>query len=992
MFDCAAKCEGVSLNDCVLRGPDLTNKLAGVLIRFRQDRIAIMADIEAMFCQVRVRPTDRDVLRFLWWQDGDMSQEPETYQMNIHLFGGVWSPSCANFALLRTADDNRSEFPQEIVRCVHRSFYVDDFLKSVHDEVEAVSMISQLTELLSRGGFRLTKWVSNSREVIRSVTQDDRAQDVKLLDLSQDMLPAERALGVFWDVETDNFGFRTVCKNKPNTRRGILSVVSSIYDPLGLLCPFVLTAKLIVQDLCRKKYGWDDELLPDDVARWQLWLEDLSKVELFKIRRCLHSSDTCHVMTYTLHHFCDASQIAYGVVSYIRMDFDAERSQSSLVLAKSRLAPLKSTTIPRLELMAAVLAVKVDKMLRSELDGQFRESVFWTDSTIVLNYIANHDKRFHTFVANRVSMILDGSVPSQWRHIQSELNPADDVSRGLRIDELLSNVQWVTGPKFLLKEASEWPVSSVLTSDTSDLELKNEMKTYVIVSQDSADTDVVQRLFARHSSWYSLKKSVAWLLRVKTFLKDRVNKRQTALHSGSLPLSVGEMHQAERAIVRYAQLQAYDKEFKLINRGSTEAECQIRNRHSDLRKLEPIQSADGILLVGGRLRRAQMAEEAKHPMIVPKDSPIAKLIARHYHVVANHSGCEHTLALVRERFWIISARVVVRSELTRCFQCKKRSARLCDQKMADLPVDRVTPGKPPFSFVGVDYFGPFLVKQGRSAVKRYGCIFTCMTTRAVHLEIACSLDTDSFINVLRRFICRRGQPEVIRSDNGTNFLGAERELREAVMKLDQDKIAERLRQKEIVWKFNPPAASHMGGVWERMIRSVRKVLQVLMKEQRLTDETLSTLMCEVECTIYSRPITMVSEDPNDMQPLTPNHLLTMRGPPTPALDRVDVRDTYRRRWKQVQYLASVFWRRWMREYLPALQQRNKWISCKPNLKVDDVVIVADDTCSRNIWPVGRVLEVFPGDDGLVRSARVKTATSVLTRPVTKLSVLETVDN
>ena len=339
----------------------------------------------------------------------------------------------------------------------------------------------------------------------------------------------------------------------------------------------------------------------------------------------------------------------------------------------------------------------------------------------------------------------------------------------------------------------------------------------------------------------------------------------------------------------------------------------------------------------------------------------------------------------------MKARVVVRAELKRCYQCRRRAAQVCSQKMADLPTDRVTPHKPPFTYVGVDYFGPFVVKQGRSLVKRYGCLFTCLTTRAVHLEVASSMDTDSFINALQRFVCRRRPPEVIRSDNGSNFVGAERELSKAVSSLNQMQIAEHLRRKEITWVFNPPAASHMGGVWERMIRSVRKILAVLLKEQTLTDETLLTLMCEVESTINSRPITVVSEDPNDMEPLTPNHLLLMRGPSTPVVNEVDQRDTYRKRWKQVQYLGALFWRRWINEYLPALQQRNKWMDPKLNLKVNDIVIVTDETMPRNVWPVGRILAVFPGNDGLVRSVRVKTAASTLTRPVSKLCLLETVD-
>lgn len=812
------------------------------------------------------------------------------------------------------------------------------------------------------------------------MAEDDRSEDVKLLDLSQDRLPAECALGVFWDIETDSFSFRSVNKNKPFTRRGILSVVSSVYDPLGLLCPFVFPAKVIVQDLCRKKYGWDDELSPDDVVRWLQWLEDLPKVEQVKVRRCL--SHPTILKFQSTHCIIFVTPRRLVTVSLRMSGWNLQQSNLIVVLfLESRLSPIKSTTIPRLELMAAALAVKMDKMLHSELDYEIQESVFWTDSTIVLRYVANSDRRFHTFVANRVSAILDGSEPANWRHVPSKLNPADNVLRGLRMDDLMSSSRWFSGPNFLWQDETCWPVSYVTATDTTDLELKKETVSYMTVSQDSGDVGV-QQLLNRYSSWYKLKKAVAWLLRVKTFLLNRVRNEQVVL---SHDLSVDEIQQAEIAIIKFVQGHSYVKELKLLNEHCDELLNVGRN--SDLQRLSLILSTDGILCVGGRLRRTQISEETKHSMVVPKNSVIAKLIVRHYHAVSHHSGQEHTLALLRERFWIVKARTVVNTELKACYQCKKRAARICYQKMADLPVDRVTPNKPPFTYVGVDCFGPFMVKQGRSLVKRYGCVFTCLTVRAVHLEVANSLDTDSFINALRRFVCRRGPPEIIRSDNGSNFVGAERELSKAVKGLNQAQIAEHFRQKEITWVFNPPGASHMGGVWERMIRSVRKILALLMKEQTLLDETLLTLMCEVESTINSRPITVVSQDPKDLEALTPNHLLLLRGQSAPLVNDIDRRSAYSRRWKQVQYLATLFWRRWTKEYLPALQQRNKWTNSKSN----DVVIVTDEALPRNVWPVGRVLSVFPGDDGLVRSAQVKTATSTLMRPVSKLCLLETVD-
>ena len=326
-----------------------------------------------------------------------------------------------------------------------------------------------------------------------------------------------------------------------------------------------------------------------------------------------------------------------------------------------------------------------------------------------------------------------------------------------------------------------------------------------------------------------------------------------------------------------------------------------------------------------------------------------------------------------------------------CFACRRRQAPVLQQKMASLPEDRITPCKPPFTYVGVDCFGPFTVRRGRSDVKRYGVLFTCLVVRAIHIEVVHSLDTESFINALRRFIARRGKPEEIRSDNGGNFVKGEKELREAVNAWNQQRIHESLLQRNIKWIFNPPASSHQGGVWERCIRTVRKVMKSLMREQVTDDEGLSTLMCEVESIVNGRPITKVSDDPRDLEALTPHHLLLLNPRSSIPPGKFMKEDNYvQRRWRQVQYLADVFWRRWIREYLPSLQERQKWNKKRRNVAVDDIVLVLDEKTPRSSWPLGRILEVHANSkDGLVRSVKIKTATAMLVRPITKIVLLET---
>ena len=253
VFDCAAKYGGTSLNDQLLTGPDLTNSIVGVLMRFREERVALLADIECMFHQVRVPPDDQDAFRFLWWPDGDLNQQPVDHRMEVHLFGATSSPSCCNFALKRTAEDNKGEFPEEVVRTVKRNFYVDDCLKSVKSAKNAVEFVHQLRSILSKGGFRLTKWLSNSSEVLDCIPRVERAPSVLDLDLDKVNPPIQRTLGLKWDLEKDEFTFKVTLRDRPNTRRGILNMTSFVYDPLGLVAPVVLTANKLLQDLCKKK-------------------------------------------------------------------------------------------------------------------------------------------------------------------------------------------------------------------------------------------------------------------------------------------------------------------------------------------------------------------------------------------------------------------------------------------------------------------------------------------------------------------------------------------------------------------------------------------------------------------------------------------------------------------------------------------------------------------------------------------------------------------
>lgn len=320
--------------------------------------------------------------------------------------------------------------------------------------------------------------------------------------------------------------------------------------------------------------------------------------------------------------------------------------------------------------------------------------------------------------------------------------------------------------------------------------------------------------------------------------------------------------------------------------------------------------------------------------------------------------------------------------------CRKNRARPGEQKMAHLPGERLTANLPPFSNIGLDYFGPFEVQRGRTTLERYGVIFTCMTSRAVHLEMACSLTTDSCINAIRRFLCRRGQAQHMRSDNGNNLVGAERELREALKTLEQRKIHQNLMKEGVQWRFNTPIASHHGGFWELLIRMVRHVLHSVLKQQMLDNEGLTAVFCEVEAILSSRPITKVSDDPQDLEALTPNHILVLKSKPLLPPGHFAKPDLYhRKQWRRVQYIAELFWKRWLLQYLPLLQERQKWTQAKRNFIPGDIVLVADHTAPCGSWLLGRIIEAKPDIKGHIRVVKVGTKTSVLVRPVTKVCLI-----
>ncbi|XP_041472758.1 uncharacterized protein LOC121422022 [Lytechinus variegatus] len=617
-----------------------------------------MADIKSMFHQFYV--TEKHLLRFLWWEDGNPNSNVIEYRMKVHLFGATSSPGCANFGLKRAADDGEEEFGSEAANYIRKEFYVDDGLKSVSTSEEAVALLKSAQGICEKAGLRLHKIMSDKKEVLQKFATDDMSKGLADLNLDVDPPPLERALGVVWCVESDSLQFRIELHDRPLTRRGVLSTVCSIYDPYGFASPVTLRGKQILQSLCRSEIDWDSPIPEDIRPLWEKRRMEISELENLKIPRCYKPKNFGSVKHAELHHFSDASQNGYGQCSYLRLVNEEGELSCSLVIAKSRVTPLKHQTIPRLELAAAVISTKMSAFLRKELTYHEIREYFWTDSKIMLGYISNESRRFHVYVANRVQQIRNVSDPASWYYVDTSTNPADDAARGLTAKDLLD--------------------------------------------------------------------------------------------------TVGE------------QLLA-----------------------------NPFLDSKGLIRVGGRIQRETIPDDVKHPVIVPRDAHLTALLIRQYHEEVNHMGRGSTHNQLRQAgYWVIGGSSAVSSIITKCVTCKRLRGPLEKQKMADLPTNRLEQAHP-FSYCAVDYFGPLSITEKRSTVKRYVALFTCMASRAVHLESANSLDTSSLINCPRRFVNRRGPVRQIRSDRGTAFVGARNELRDALKQMNQDKIQHYLVENNTDW-------------------------------------------------------------------------------------------------------------------------------------------------------------------------------------------------
>nr|CAH7748491.1 unnamed protein product [Callosobruchus chinensis] len=605
---------------------------------------------------------------------------------------------------------------------------------------------------------------------------------------------------------------------------------------------------------------------------------------------------------------------------------------------------------------------------------------YWTDSSIVLCWISAPPNTWKLFVSNRISKIQGSTDVSQWKHVASADNPADLVSRGISASQLPSCKIWWHGSVWLNKSEKEWPEPLYQARNKIEIEHvpeKRHLQVSLIAKHDFSILD-------RYSSLYRLQKIVAFCFRFTYNASNSFGERK----SGAI--TVDEMNHALLALVKLAQHQDFSQEINCL------FEKKPLPKGSRLLNLDPFLDTNGYLRVGGRLSKSNLPFDTKHPLILGAKNKLTSLIIKNEHHRQLHAGYQSILSTLRQRFWPLGGRQTVRRAINKCLTCFRIKPNLLIRKMADLPAERVTQNRP-FVVVGMDFAGPFSIKDGRlrnrAIIKAYLCIFICFSTKAVHLEAVTDLSTDSFLNALNRFVARRGLPNVLYSDNATNFVGAHRKLSKVydfLAKTSKDPaVSEFLLSNSMQWKFIPPRSPHHGGLWEAAVKRAKFHLDRILNNNCFTFEQLATVFAQIEAIMNSRPLTPLSSDPSDLSVLTPGHFL-IHYPllSVPQVDLTSVPSNRLTQYEGLQKLMQTFWRRWKKDYLQQLQTRTKWLESNGTpIREGTLVFLADENTPPLHWKRGRVTKLHPGSDGIVRSVTLRTATGDTTRAVQKLAVL-----
>nr|CAI5818943.1 unnamed protein product [Callosobruchus analis] len=860
VFDGSCKStSGLSLNDVLLTGPTIQDDLFSILIRFRKHQVVLTADVEKMYRMVQIAERHRDLQRIVWRYNPD--DEISHYQLNTVTYGTTASPFLAVRALTQAAVEQNHNFPQAS-NVILTDMYVDDLITGTSSINDTIKLKSDLANVLEPYGFKLRKWSSNESDILntdgRNVTS---THDTHYICADE----TRRTLGIVWQARQDVLSYAIdieMPSQTYTTKRVVLSIISRVFDPLGLISPIIITFKILLQRLWQQNLGWDEPLPRALLDTWQDCVRHLGSINELKITRLTFIDKVVYV---ELHCFSDASQAAYGACVYVKSVNNAGQSVVNLICSKSRVAPLKVLSVPCLELCGAVLATKLCDKVKLALKSDISECYYWTDSTIVLSWVVTCPSKLKVFTANRVAEIQRMTESHQWRYVPTHLNPADLVSRGVTPHELINESSlWWNGPTFLIEDSCNWPTLPILNQSVPELK---QTQSFLSLQPDSL------KIFHLFSSLHQIQRAVAWCFRL--FTNQKLPKPQRMFGS----LTTDELTRSMNFIIKLAQREMFPDEMACITKGTP------ISQNSRLVQLDPILDSNGLIRVGGRLKKANIPYDTKHQIILSSTHALTKLIITNEHYRHLHAGGLQLLGSLRQTYWIIHGRRTIRSILSKCIVCFRLRPTAITCKMADLPRDR---------------------------------------------------------------------------------------------------------ENSIKWNFIAPRSPHQGGLWEAAVKRAKFHITRIIGKSVLTFEELTTLFSRVEATMNSRPLTPLSDDPSDLNALTPGHFLIGTSLLTvPQNDLTEVPENRLDHYHKIHQKCQFFWSRWSKDYLTTLQPRQKWTSDtnSPSLAIGSMVLVNDENLPPLHWRLGRVIKLHPSSDDKKRVATIRTASGDLTRAVQKLCLL-----
>ena len=1025
--------EGTSANDSWYKGPDnYINNLPGLLLRWREEQVALVGDIRKMFNSVHLEEAEQHCHRFLW-RDMEISRDPDIYVMTRVNIGDRPAGAISTEALYMTAERFESDSPRAAI-LLKKSSYVDDIIDSVRDKESAVKLTTEAEAMLLKGGFKIKFWSYSG-----DIPKNDEDGEVI------------RVLGVGWNHVKDTICFKAALNFSPKrggahvnndlmmcdvpemipatlTRRMVLSQVMKIYDPLGLLSPFTLQAKVFLRETWSLKLSWDDPLPEDMRNKWVRFFTLLYEVDINEYPRCLRPENA--VGNPWLVILSDGSDVAYGFAAFARWELSNGQHECNLIMAKCRIAPLNKVSTPKMELNGAVLSKRGRKMIETEMRYTFDKTVQIVDSKTVLGMINKISTRFDTYYGVRLGEIqsaYDGDV-SSWAWVPGEENTADWVTRAKDPSQLGPTSEWWKGPPFMSQPYDEWGIEHVVTADGP---FPGEKRIHRVKESNSSYSKPKDR-FRKLNSLLWTDRSEQDNHSSSVIIDDKKESNSNASEPPNMLRLIdysrfGRLRNLLWTVARVIQIirkgsfkGGHEDNIKPLNLIEAE-EIIIKDVQKSMTKellksdrkgrsggaystLHPIMNSNGLWVIGSRLSFNPMTMNDEPQKLLHSDHYVTRLLMLDAHRSTCHRGRDSTVSHFRHKYWTPSATKLAWSVRQNCPLCKKRDHILMTQQMGPVPAVRLKPA-PPFSSTMVDIFGPFSVRgevQKRTTGKAYGIIFTDMVMRAVHIEAAFGYDTSSFLLALTRFVSIRGYPSDIYSDPGSQLVGAERELQEAWLKMDKSQITKVGTDKGMQWHFGPADSPWYQGAVESLIKGVKRSMIISVGKSRLSPAEFLTLCTEVANIMNERPVGIMPGSDSPINLFTPNLLLIGRcTAKNPGGWQPDC-GALIKRYEVVQSICQEFWRHWRQLYAPTLVWDKKWHTATRNLEVGDIVLMSDTNCFKGEYKLAAVRQVFPSTDGLVRRVSVayknfKIGESVyeyagapdvlVTRSVQKLSLL-----